>query len=115
MHKDDTIEAVLATIGTVPKPPPKGKERKLEKLKVGTPEFSYMLATYCFDLQRKLLYLCQVAHPFDKFMPEGLAKQIQADTRDINKGRTWEERAREAEQVMLRLYGEVEPRPQPVG
>ncbi len=118
MHKDDTIEAVLAALGTVPKPPPKGKEEKLSpfedvfrSLDGRTRELFYMLATYCFDSQRKLLYFCNVAYPFLKYMPEDLAETVREDTEVINGGKSWEDRAKAAEAVMLRLLSEVEGRP----
>lgn len=115
MHTDDTIEAVLAALGEVPKPPPKGKEEKLQpfdehlrSLDGGTRELFYMLATYCFDLQRKLLYFSKVAYPFAKYMPEDLAEVVRDDTEVINGGPSWEDRAKAAEAIMLRLLSEVE-------
>jgi hypothetical protein len=102
-----TIEGVLATL-IVGQPPPKRRTEKLGSVEVGTHESFYLLATYCFDLSRKLLYLSKVARPFAEHIPPELAHEILEDNDAINaKGLTWEERAKVAEKIMLRLYDEL--------
>ena len=107
-YEQSTIEGVLATLYVIPRPPPKGFTDKLGSVEVGTPEAYYMLATYCFDLTRKLEYLVKVARPFAEHIPPELAHEILEDNDAINaKGLTWEERAKVAEKIMLRLHREA--------
>ena len=108
---DDT-KAVLGTLCLGTRPPVKGLTAKLasvaeEKL----PESFYLLAAYCFDAQRKLLYLSKVALPFAEAIPPDLKRQIDEDTEKINRPATWKERAQEAEEVMLRLQREIDSDP----
>jgi hypothetical protein len=102
-----TIEAVLATMHRVPQPPAKGFTDKFAVL--STDEAIHMLATYCFDLERKLEYLTKVARPFAEHIPADLAQEIQNDTNEINKdGLNWEQRAKVAHDIMQRLHKEHE-------
>jgi hypothetical protein len=109
MSQDQTtVEAVLATLHGISQPPPRGLTDKLASVTVGTPEAYYLLATYCFDLTRKLEYLTKVAASFADQIPPALAEQIHADTEAINdsKVQTWQERAEAAEKIMIRLHRE---------
>ena len=102
-----TIEAVMATLHVVPQPPIKGFTDKLAKIDVKSPEAFYLLATYCFDLERKLEYLVQVTRPYAPFLPPALAVQMAEDTAIINQeGISWEQRAIAAQTIMIRLYRE---------
>ncbi|MGH7498306.1 MAG: hypothetical protein ACREL3_05590 [Gemmatimonadales bacterium] len=106
-HEERAIAPVLATLYAVPRPPAKGRTAKLDSVKVGDPEAFYMLATYCFDLSRKLEYLTKVARPFAEHLPPELAHEILEDTEAINApGLLWQERAIVAEKIMLRLLDE---------
>ena len=101
------LEALLATLYAVPRPPPKGYTDKMASVTVGTPEAFFMLATYCFDLTRKLNYLIKVARPFAEHIPADLAAEILEHNDAINaQGLTWEARAKIAQDIMLGLYGE---------
>jgi hypothetical protein len=102
-----TFEAVLATLYFVPRPPPKGYTDKMASVTVGTPEAYFMLATYCFDLMRKLNYLVKIARPFAEHIPAELAAEILQHNEAINaRDLTWEQRAKVAQDIMLGLYGE---------
>lgn len=102
------IEAVLGTLSAGTQPPPTRRTGKLASVEVGSPESFYLLATYCFDLSRKLEYLSKVARPFASQIPPELAHEILEDTDAINaKGLTWQERAEAAEKIMLRLHHEL--------
>ena len=106
----DNTEAVLGTLCLGTRPPPKGLSPKLASIaEEKLPESFYLLAAYCFDAQRKLLYLSKVARPFAAAIPPDLARQIQLDTERINQPDTWKQRAQEAEEVMLRLQRELDP------
>ena len=108
----DNTEAVLGTLCVGVRPPPKGLTPKLASLAgEKLPESFYLLAAYCFDAQRKLLYLSKVALPFAESIPPDLARQIQQDTERINQPDTWRQRAQEAEEVMLRLQREIDSDP----
>ena len=74
---------------------------------VPSDEAFYLLATYCFDLSRKLEYLTKVARPFAEHMPPELAHEMIEDNDAIAAGQTWKERAIVAERIMLRLYAET--------
>jgi hypothetical protein len=104
-HDPNDPKAVLGTLYALGQGPPKGFTDKLGSVKVGTPEAYFMLATFCFDLERKLEYLTKVAGRFVEFMPPELAHDILEDTEAINaKGLKWEERAKIAEKIMIGLH-----------
>ena len=66
-----------------------------------------MLATYCFDLMRKLNYLIKVARPFAEHIPADLAAEILKHNEAINASDlSWEQRAKKAQDIMLGLYAE---------
>jgi hypothetical protein len=112
MHNEHvTIEAVLGTVTGGGQPPVRGQTAKLASIKLGEPESYYLLASYCFDLQRKLLYFCKVARPYLEHIPPDLEREIEEDTEKINAPTTWKGRAEAAEEVMLRLQRELESAP----
>ncbi|MGZ8415298.1 MAG: hypothetical protein ACXW61_12510 [Gemmatirosa sp.] len=77
-------------------------------VKVGTEEAFYLLATYCFDLQRKMEYLYKATRAFAPFGDPVIARQLLADERHINApGLTWKQRALRAEARMLDLQREI--------
>ena len=107
-HENAAVEAVLGTLSVGTRPPPKGVTKKLESVEVGTPDSFYLLATYCFDLSRKLQYLSKAARPFADRVPPDLEQEIREDTQRIDGLDPWKERAEEAERIMLRLHEELE-------
>jgi hypothetical protein len=80
-------------------------------LQPGTAEFDWMLATYCFDLARKLEYICKATLDYAPQADRQLARQVFTDNEAINEnGLSWEARARRAEQILRNLYEEIGPR-----
>ncbi len=70
----------------------------------------FMLATFCFDLSRKLKYISLALSDFYGDADPKFAARIQADERYINpkpEAISWEIMAHRAEEVMKRLYQEV--------
>jgi hypothetical protein len=65
-----------------------------------------MVATYCFDLMRRLEYLIKVAQPFAEHVPPELSVRFMLDSNKINAPDTWKGRAEAAEKVMLELSRE---------
>jgi hypothetical protein len=105
--KPPSTETIVANAGTTPYPIPRADTPKLDSVKFGSDEFHYMLAAYCFDAQRKLLYFCKAALPIlDQADPE-FRKAARKDSDEINNQPDWERRARTAEKIMLRLQREL--------
>jgi hypothetical protein len=107
-NEHPTIEAVLGTLCVAGQPPPRGLTKKLASVKVGSEESFYLLATYCFDLSRKLEYMTKVALSYAEHIPPAIAREMLEDTKRISAADVpWEERAKAAEEIMLRLHEEV--------
>ena len=90
---------------------PRGLTPKLDSAGTDPDERFYMLATFCFDLSRKLKYITLALQEFYREAPPEFAKMIRDHERYINpKPDTipWEEMARRAEQVMKELFAEVQ-------
>src|SRR5262245_61415592 len=114
MPKPDDIKVVLATIhASTPQPPIKGFTDKVafitNQLREAnaderTREVIFLLATYCFDLARRLEYLTEVTRPFAGSIPPTLASQILQDNVSIDGGEvSWQVRATNAQTIMFRL------------
>ncbi len=70
-----------------------------------------MLATFCFDLSRKLKYVTLALQEFYQFASPEFCKTVRDHERYINpKPDTipWEEMARRSEQVMKELFADVQ-------
>ncbi|MGH7514815.1 MAG: hypothetical protein ACREOQ_18060 [Gemmatimonadales bacterium] len=90
---------------------PRGLTPKLDSAGTDPDERFYMLATFCFDLSRKLKYITLALQEFYREAPPEFAKMIRDHERYINpKPDTipWEEMARRSEQVMKELFAEVQ-------
>jgi hypothetical protein len=90
---------------------PRGLTPKLDSVGADADERFYMLATFCFDLSRKLKYITLALQEFYRDAPPEFAKMIRDHERYINpKPDTipWEEMARRAEQVMKELFAQVQ-------
>ena len=90
---------------------PRGQTPKLDSVGDDADERFYMLATFCFDLSRKLKYICLALQDYYGDTPPAWAKRIWDDENFINpKPDTipWSEMARRAEEVMKRLHAEVQ-------
>jgi len=73
----------------------------------------YMLATFCFDLSRKMKYICLALQDFYSECPPEFAKKIRDHERYLNPRPeenfiTWQEMANRAEEVMKELWSEVQ-------
>jgi hypothetical protein len=101
------VPCMVATFSIASYPIPKKDEAKLANVKFGDPEFLYLLATYCFDAQRKLLYACKAAMPILEKADPALRQQALEDSEAINAATTWKERAITAERIMLKLQREL--------
>ena len=70
----------------------------------GSEDAFYMLAAYCFDLQRKMEYLYLVTRPYGESGDPDAAEERLADQLYINEpGLSWKQRAFRAEARMLEL------------
>jgi hypothetical protein len=90
---------------------PRGLTPKLDSVGTDPDERFFMLATFCFDLSRKLKYITLALQEHYKDAPPEFAKMIRDQERYINpKPDTipWEEMARRAEQVMKELFAQVQ-------
>ena len=79
-------------------------------VKPGSEEAFYLLATYCFDLQRKFEYLFRATRKFALKGDPALARELLRDEQRINaNGLTWKQRAMRAEARMLELQKAIGP------
>jgi hypothetical protein len=75
-----------------------------------TEEGFYLLATYCFDLERKMEYIYRSTHAFALKGDPALAKELLNDERTINvPGVTWKQRSMLAEARLRALYRQIGP------
>ena len=115
MPKD--LDTSLRIIAYATNNHPRGQTPKLESVGDDPDERFFMLATFCFDLSRKLKYIShalaeyyppnETRQPLD---PEYYAQTIVRDECYINPkptGISWKEMAFRAEAVMIRLHTEL--------
>jgi hypothetical protein len=106
-HKKPKVETVVASAALTNYPIPKKRTPKLAS--VETPEeFDFMVATYCFDAQRKLLYFYKAALPLLEHADLEFLERARRHSEEINRPKTWEERARIAERIMIELQTELD-------
>jgi hypothetical protein len=106
----DEIKATLGALCGLGDTPVRRLSPKLNSVEPGSVEAFYMVATFCFDLQRKLEYMCKATLEYESRMDSGLAREILADNEALQaEGLSWKQRAELAEEIMLRLYREVGP------
>jgi hypothetical protein len=89
----------------------RGLTPKLESVGDDPDERFYMLATFCFDLSRKLKYITLALQEYYRDAPPEFARMIRDHERYINPKPDhipWEEMARRAEQVMKELFAQVQ-------
>jgi hypothetical protein len=107
-HHDTTDITALKALAVLPgNGGTKGRTPKLASVKVGSADSVYMLATFCFDLYRRLQYVAKVARPLAEHLPPEIAREMLADNEVIDGGPGWRERAEAAEAIMLRLHEEL--------
>ena len=79
-------------------------------VKPNTEEGFYLLATFCFDLERKMEYLYRATRAFALKGDPALARELLADQESFNgDGLTWKERARRSEARLRELQRLVGP------
>jgi hypothetical protein len=107
--------AQLGAIALATNNHPKGASSKLDSVGTDPDERFYMLATFCFDLSRKLKYISLALKPYwDKADPE-LAKRIlddnefinPEDPEDLSRRLPWKDMAHRSEDVMKKLWSEL--------
>ena len=90
---------------------PKGATPKLASVGQDVDERFFMLATFCFDLSRKLKYICLALKEHWGDADPEFAKRVLQDNEHINPGPgalSWEEMAQRAEDVMKGLWQEIQ-------
>ena len=103
----DGSESAAKAQAIRPPVPPNEQVRQFP-VKPGSEEAFYLLATYCFDLQRKMEYLYRAARVFGLRGDPAFARDLLNDERRINRaGLTWKQRAQQAEARMLELQREI--------
>lgn len=110
MPTEDTnsVERALADICVISEKSTTYTSPKLASVKLGSDEFLYMLAAFCFDLSRKMDYLFKATREFAPAASQALAREVLKDNNAINAtGLTWKQRAERAEEIMLRLAAEI--------
>ena len=107
--------ALLGAIAMATNNHPKGASSKLDSVGTDPDERFYMLATFCFDLSRKLKYISlALEQHWDEADPE-LAKRIfhdnefinPEDPEDPNRRLPWKDMAHRAEDVMKKLWSDL--------
>ena len=92
---------------------PSGLTPKLDSVGTDPDERFYMLATFCFDLSRKLKYITLALQDYYRETPPEFAKMIRDHERYINPRPeenfiSWREMAERSEEVMKALWREVQ-------
>jgi hypothetical protein len=109
MSHGNPEQQALADIAIISERVTKGVTPKLSTVRPGSADFDFMLATFCFDLARRLNYAFKATRGFAAYADPALASEVLKDNEAINReGLTWEQRARAAEEIMLRTTGEIE-------
>jgi len=107
------LERTLAEIALILDTFPKRRSRKLAAVRGDPDEAFHLLATYCFDIARKLELVCQVTLRYAAAAPVDprLARRLLRESAALNRnGLTWRRRALLAERLLLKAYGEVGPK-----
>jgi hypothetical protein len=103
-----SVETAIGNVAIISERSVTRQTQKLDSVSIGSPESYYMLAAFCFDLSRKVNYLFQATRDFASQADPALARLMMDDNNAINEdGLTWEQRARIAEQIMLRSVAEL--------
>jgi len=104
----DKIKAMLGGLGGLGDTPMRKQTEKLKSVEPGSVESFYMVAAFCFDLQRRMEYMCKATLDYESGMDSGLAREIIADNEALQAdGLSWKQRAELAEKIMLRLYKQI--------
>ena len=103
-----SVETAIGNVAIISERSVTRRAEKLNSVSIGSPESYYMLAAFCFDLSRKVNYMFRATRDFALEADPELAQLMINDNHAINQeGLTWEQRARIAEQIMLRSVTEL--------
>ncbi len=61
----DQVKSTLGALCAASDSPMRKTTKKLESVEAGSVEAFYMVAAYCFDLQRKMEYICKATLDFE--------------------------------------------------
>jgi hypothetical protein len=104
---DETVRKALGGICMISEKSTSHGAAKLDSVTIGSDDAYYMLAAFCFDLSRKLNYVFMATRDFAQHADPALARQVLEDGAAINQSRlSWEQRARKAEEILLRSVRE---------
>jgi hypothetical protein len=104
------LTTTLANIASATNNHPRGRTPKLASVGEDSDERFFMLATFCFDLSRKLKYIALALKDYYGQEDPEFAAKVLADERYINPKPSelpWETMATRAEEVMKRLHQEL--------
>ena len=116
---DDTLTpSEYAAIGIAIDGLPIHTSPKLQSVEPDQSEAYYLLATYCFDLQRKMQYLYRILNRVARRVADqgledeqlrAISKELLADEEKLNgPGMTWRQRAEGMERRMIELHAMIE-------
>ncbi len=112
MSNGRSADAALGAIALGTDNHPKGLSPKIDSVGMDPDERFYMLATYCFDLSRKLKYISLALKDFMDSAEPHLAARIKHENDIINPpdnaNLPWKDRARRAEDLMKKLFSEIQ-------
>jgi hypothetical protein len=116
--EDNLTPSEFAAIGIAIDGLPIHTSPKLASVEPDQTEAYYLLATYCFDLQRKMQYLYRILNRLaHRVADQGLeddrlreiARELLADEERLNgPGMTWRQRAEGMERRMIELHAAIE-------
>ena len=105
-HKKPKVETVVASAALTNYPIPKRRTEKLASVK--TPkEFDFMVATFCFDAQRKLLYFYKAALPLMEHADPAFLQTARRTARGDQRAELGGAR-RIAERIVIELQKELD-------
>jgi hypothetical protein len=105
-----SAEAALGAIALGSNNHPKGMTPKLDSVGTDPDERFYMLATFCFDLCRKLKYISLALEPYWEKADPCIARRVLDDNEFINPGPgklPWKDMAYRSEDAMKNLWKEL--------
>lgn len=103
------VEGALGNICIIADGSQKHGTSKLGSVQPGSVEAYYMVASFCFDLARKMDYVFKATRDFAEHADRELAREIKRDNDSLYDESEvgWKELAERGERVLLRLYSEI--------
>jgi hypothetical protein len=82
---------------------------KLRGIKPVSDEAFYLLAAYCFNLSRKLEYFFLATKEFAPQADREVVERLARDREELSRaGSDWQAIAEKEEELMRRIYGEIQ-------